>query len=176
MNKNRNTILYIAASLDGYIAREDGSIDWLESAEGEGDNGYSNFYSTIDTVNMGNKTYQHTKILADEFPYKGKTCYVFSRQKQPNDENVQFINEDLSEFIKKVKEQPGSNIWIVGGAELLDQFMKENLVDEFIVAIIPTILGKGIPLFKAGNPESKLTLTDMQKSGQIALLHYKKQR
>lgn len=170
----RNTVLYIAASLDGFIAREDGSIDWLEVAEGDGDNGYRAFYETIDTIIMGNKTYQHTKILTDDFPYKGKQCFVFSRQKEIQDENVHFINEEIPSFLQKLKEQDGSKIWIVGGAVLLDAFMKADLVDEFIISIIPINLGKGIPLFKTNNPEVQLKLTHIQQYGQIAQLHYKK--
>nr|WP_263326845.1 dihydrofolate reductase family protein [Neobacillus sp. Marseille-Q6967] len=174
MTSKRKIVLYIAASLDGFIAREDGSIDWLEAAEGEGDNGYSAFYDTVDTIIMGNKTYQHTKVLADEFPYRGKKCYVFSRQNQTDDDHVQFINEDIPSFIHKLKEQDGLKIWIVGGADLLDAFLKEKLVDEFVVAIIPAILGNGIPLFKENNPELKLKLTKMKQYGQIAILNYKK--
>ncbi|MFD9625867.1 dihydrofolate reductase family protein [Peribacillus muralis] len=175
MNSNRKTVLYIASSLDGFIAREDGSLDWLYATEGEGDNGYGTFYETIDTVIMGNKTYQHTKVLADEFPYKDKKCYVFSRQNEgKNDGNVQYINEDIASFIQVLKKQGGSKIWIVGGSELLDVFMKEKLVDEFIVAIIPIILGKGIPLYKADNPEVRLKLTEIQQFGQVAQLHYEK--
>lgn len=175
MNAKRKIVLFIASSLDGFIAREDGSIDWLEGIEGEGDNGYATFYETIDTVIMGNKTYQHTKILAEEFPYKGKKCYVFSRKKeQNNDEHVQFVSEEIPSFFQRLIKQEGSRIWIVGGAELLDTIMKENLVDEFIVSVIPIILGKGIPLFKANHPEVQLKLIEMQQFGQIAQLHYKK--
>jgi len=170
MKNNRNIVLFIATSLDGYIARGDGTVDWLEAVEGEGDNGYSTFYETIDTLIMGNKTYEQLKTLVDEFPYKDKICYVLSRKEQHHDENVQFIN-DVSAFLEQVK---GSNIWLVGGAVLLDEFMKEDLVDEFIISVIPILLGKGIPLFKNGNPEVELELVHMRQFGQIAQLHYKK--
>lgn len=76
---NRKTILYIAASVDGFIAREDGSIDWLDDFEGEGDNGYGDFYQTIDTVILGRSTYEHIKVLTADFPYKDKTCYVLTK-------------------------------------------------------------------------------------------------
>lgn len=168
----RPVVLYIAATLDGYIARENGEIDWLYEVEGEGDNGYSEFYHTIDTVLMGKNTYEHTFELADQFPYPDKRCYVFSRSEQEPSPHVTFVTEDVSGFIEKLKEQAGSKIWIVGGAEILDVLLKGKLVDEFIIAIIPTILGKGIPLFKEDNPELKLFLTGTKRFGQIVQLHY----
>ncbi|WP_042167668.1 dihydrofolate reductase family protein [Paenibacillus gorillae] len=168
----RPVTLYIAISMDGYIARENGEIDWLYEIEGEGDNGYSEFYETIDTVLMGNKTYEHTFELADQFPYPDKTCYVFSRSEKAPAPHVTFINEDVTGFIEKLKEQDRSKIWIVGGAEILDVLLKNSLVDEFILTMMPTILGKGIPLFKKDNPELKLFLSGTKRYGQMIQLHY----
>ncbi|KEQ22417.1 dihydrofolate reductase family protein [Paenibacillus tyrfis] len=168
----RPLVLYIATSLDGYIARENGEIDWLDDAEGEGDNGYSEFYETIDTVLMGNKTYEHTFELADQFPYPDKKCYVFSRSERQPNQHVTFVTGDVPVFIEKLKEQDGSKIWIVGGAEILDVLLKSNLVDEFIITMMPTILGKGIPLFKKDNPELKLSLAGTKRYGQMVQLHY----
>lgn len=91
----RQVVLYIAVSLDGYIARENGEIDWLYDVEGEGDNGYSEFYQTIDTVLMGNKTYEHTFELADQFPYPDKGCYVFSRSERQPSPHVTFVKGDV---------------------------------------------------------------------------------
>ncbi|MFC3746592.1 dihydrofolate reductase family protein [Paenibacillus sp. GCM10012306] len=168
----RPVVLYIAASLDGYIAKEDGGVDWLNDVEGEGDNGYSEFYQTIDTVLIGKKTYDQTFELADEFPYPDKQCYVFSRSEQPPSPHVTFVHEDVAGFVHKLKEQDGAKIWIVGGADILDVLMKEKLVDEFIVTITPIVLGNGIPLFKGDNPEIKLTLKEAKPSGQFVELHY----
>ncbi|MBU7314118.1 dihydrofolate reductase family protein [Paenibacillus oleatilyticus] len=168
----RPVVLYIAATLDGYIARENGEIDWLYEVEGEGDNGYSEFYQTIDTVLMGNKTYEHTFELADQFPYSDKKCYVFSRSEKELSPYVTFVTEDVPGFVEKLKEQEGSKIWIVGGAEILDVLLKRKLVDEFIIAFTPTILGKGKPLFKGDNPELKLSLTETKRFGQIVQHHY----
>ncbi|MFF2907570.1 dihydrofolate reductase family protein [Paenibacillus sp. NPDC057934] len=168
----RPVVLYIAASLDGYIARGDGGVDWLNDVEGEGDNGYSDFYNTIDTVLIGKKTYDQTFELTDEFPYADKQCYVFSRSEQPPSPYVTFIHEDMAGFVHKLKEQDGGKIWIVGGAEVLDVLMKEKLVDEFIVTITPIVLGNGIPLFKGDNPEQKLTLKGSKSLGQFVELHY----
>ncbi|AJS60921.1 dihydrofolate reductase family protein [Paenibacillus sp. IHBB 10380] len=168
----RSIVLYIAASLDGYIARENGEIDWLYEVEGEGDNGYDEFYQTIDTVLMGKTTYDHTFELADQFPYPDKKCYVFSRSAQDPSPHATFIKDDVSGFVAKLKEQEGAKIWIVGGAEILDVLLKEKLVDEFIITIVPTILGKGIPLFKKDNSEMKLVLNKTIRFGQFIQLHY----
>lgn len=174
MTMNKKVILYIAVSLDGYIAREDGRVDWLDEVEAEGDGGYGAFYDSIDTVIMGNKTYEHTKILADAYPYPGKRSYVYSRSAQGADEHVQFVSGDPAVWMQQVKEEAGSNIWLIGGAELLDAFMKADLVDEYIVSYIPVILGSGIPLFKSGNAEVKLRLKEVKRYGQMAQLHYVK--
>lgn len=168
----RPVSLYIAASLDGYIARENGELDWLFEVEGDGDNGYSDFYSSIDTVLIGRATYEHVLELEDEFPYKDKQCYVFSRSEQQPYPHVTFIYEDVTSFIRVLKAQDGAKIWIVGGADLLDVLLKEKLVDEFIVTVAPVLLGKGIPLFKENNPEVKLTLMDTQRQGQFVQMHY----
>ncbi len=96
----RKTVLYIAVSLDGMIAKEDGSIDWLDEFEGEGDNGYSDFYQTVDTVILGRSTYEHVKVLTPVFPYQDKTCYVFTGSPDSyQDEHVTFINEGARAFI-----------------------------------------------------------------------------
>ncbi|MDS9995763.1 dihydrofolate reductase family protein [Bacillus atrophaeus] len=170
---NRKTILYIAASVDGFIAREDGSIDWLDDFEGEGDNGYGDFYQTIDTVILGRSTYEHIKVLVADFPYKDKTCYVLTKTPDRfSDEHVIFIHEDMKDFIQRLKKQRGSNIWIAGGAELAHTLIKEGAIDEFIMTMIPVMLGSGIPLFHQHQTETKLRLTDMRRFGQAAQLHY----
>ncbi|WP_317956834.1 dihydrofolate reductase family protein [Paenibacillus chitinolyticus] len=165
-------VCFPVGDLDGYIARENGAIDWLYEVEGEGDNGYSDFYETIDTVLMGNKTYEHTFELADQFPYPDKKCYVFTRSEREPSPYVTFISGDIPEFIENLKDREGSKIWIVGGAEILDVLLKGDLVDEYIITIVPTILGKGIPLFKNDNPEKKLLLAMTKRYGQMIQLHY----
>ncbi|UNL83332.1 dihydrofolate reductase family protein [Priestia koreensis] len=177
MSKKRNVVLFIASSLDGYIATKDESLDWLYDVEGEGDNGYSEFYSTVDTVVMGKKTYDWIMNQDfKEFPYENKACYVFTRSSTENTKNVTFINEDLTTFADKLKRQDGKNIWIVGGGELLHFFLKENLVDELIITVAPAILGKGIPLFKEGDYQLNLSLKTMRNFNQFVELHYEVQK
>lgn len=170
----RNLVLFIATSLDGYIATKDESLDWLFKVEGEGDNGYSEFYETVDTVLIGKKTYDWIiKHETGEFPYKNKECYVFTRSPVEDTENVSFINEDITSFTNHLKNQEGKNIWIVGGGELLQSFVKEKLVDEIILTIAPTIIGNGIPLFKEGDFQFDLSLKGTRNFNQFVELHYR---
>ncbi|NGY81468.1 dihydrofolate reductase [Bacillus megaterium] len=170
----KKIVVYIAASLDGYIARENGEIDWLESVEGEGDNGYEAFYQTCDAVVMGKATYDHVLKLTPEFPYLGKKCYVFSRSAQGKDQYVEFINESVALFLNNLSQET-KKIRLVGGADILADFLTAKRVDEFIISVIPVLLGAGIPLFKRGIPEMNLKLTDIKQYGQIAQLYYEKE-
>ena len=173
MENQRKIILYIATSLDGYLATEDDSLEWLFKTDGEGDAGYSEFYETVDTILMGRRTYEWIiNMEGENFPYNNKDCYVFSKTVSGENENVKFVHEDIVSFVNKLKEAEGKHIWIVGGGELLHFFLKERLVDEFIITIAPTAIGKGIPLFKEAEFEFELTLKDMKRFNQFAQLHY----
>jgi dihydrofolate reductase len=166
-------VLYVASSLDGYIAKEDDSLDWLFKAEGQGDNGYSNFYETVDTILMGRRTYEQILVLENgKFPYKDKKCYVFSKTVNETNEHVEFVNDDILNFSNKLKRQIGKNIWIVGGGSLLNSFLKEKLVDEFIITIAPTIIGNGIPLFQKDDLEIELCLKGITRFSHFAQLTY----
>lgn len=173
MMEQRKLVLYIASSLDGYIATNEHNLDWLFAVEGEGDNGYSKFYDTIDTILIGRVTYDW--IIEHEngrFPYKGKECYVFSRTKKEHDEHVTFIYEDIVRFLIDLKSKNGKNIWLVGGGELLNSFIKEKLVDELIITVAPRLLGKGIPLFKSNDFQTSLTLKSINRFNQFVELYY----
>lgn len=173
MGKKRKLVLYIASSLDGYIATKDDSLEWLYNVEGEGDNGYSEFYETVDTVLLGKRSYDWIMQQdIGEFPYKNKECFVFTRSHIEDTEDVKFINDNVTKFIDKLKSQDGKNIWIVGGGELLDSFIQAKLVDDLIITIAPTILGKGIPLFKEGDYQLDLSLKGMRNFNQFVELHY----
>lgn len=172
MNQERKIILYIGTSIDGYIANEDGTLEWLESTEVEGDNGYSTLLERIDTVVMGKRTYDIVRGFDIDYPYTNLTNYVFSTSLEGKDEYVEFIKEDVKTFMKNLKKQPGKDIWLIGGGKLAREFFKENLIDEFQLAIAPVILGKGISLYTGGDIESKFTLAKVEKLGQLAMLHY----
>jgi dihydrofolate reductase len=173
MSKNRKLVLFIASSLDGYIATKEESLEWLFAVEGEGDNGFSEFYETIDTVLMGKRTYDWVmKQDLPEFPYKNKECYVFTRSSIKDTEDVKFVNSDVAKLVEELKQQGGKNIWIVGGGELLHTFIQEKLIDEYIITIAPTIIGKGIPLFKEGDHQIELVLKGTRNFNQFVELHY----
>ncbi|ULL18350.1 dihydrofolate reductase [Paenibacillus sp. H1-7] len=170
--KQRKVILYIAISMDGFIARENGDIEWLTAIEGEGDNGYGDFIQSIDTVIMGRSTYEQLGTLSDEFPYPEQTCYVFTSSAMKEDPNVEFVREDIPAFVRKLQQQEGSDIWLVGGAGLAEHFMKADLIDEYIISTVPIVLGQGIPLFKGNLPEIPFVLKEVRRYGQIAQCHY----
>jgi dihydrofolate reductase len=174
MSLNRKVVVFIASSLDGYIATEDESLEWLFKVEGEGDNGYSEFYQTVDTVIMGRRTYDWIiKHEPTNFPYQNKECFVFSTNRNQDSEHVQFIQTaNIEEFIEKLKNRAGKNIWIVGGGELLHHFLKNNLIDELILTLAPTLIGKGIPLFRERDSELELVLKRTRTFNQFVELHY----
>lgn len=171
--KKSNVILYIAMSLDGYIARPDGAVDWLDDVEGEGDNGYSEFYSQVGTVIMGRKTYEEVLKLTNEFPYAGKACYVLSSHPQESSPEVTFTDEELETLVSRLKEQSDGYVWLVGGGQLVKQFLEKKLIDEIELYIIPKLVGEGIPLFPEGTPPANFELTDTGRYGQIAALKYR---
>lgn len=177
MGKKRKLVVFIAASLDGYIATKEDSLDWLFKVEGEGDNGYSEFYETVDTVVMGKRTYDWLmNENLKEFPYKNKECYVYTRSAMEDTENVKFVNGDVKEFVENLKRKNGENIWIVGGGELLQSFIQEKLIDEFIITIAPIILGSGISLFREGDYQVDLSLLGTKNFNQFVELHYEVKR
>lgn len=173
MKNQRKVVLFIAQSLDGYIATKEDSLDWLFKVEGKGDNGYSEFFKTIDTILIGKRTYDWImKHEKGQFPYQNKDCYVFSRSPLDDTNDVKFVNEDIVNFTHNLKKGSGENIWIVGGGDLLHTFLKEKLVDELILTIAPTIIGEGIPLFKVGDYQLDLSLQRTRTFNQFVELHY----
>lgn len=173
MKHTRKLVIFIATSLDGYIATEDDSLEWLFKVEGEGDNGYSEFYETIDTMLLGRRTYDWlVEQVKGDFPHKDKQCFVFSKSVKRQDAYVNFIEEDVATFVERLKQEEGSNIWCVGGGELIHALLTANLVDEFIVTVAPVILGKGIRLFKEGDYGYELVLKGTKRFNQFVELHY----
>lgn len=169
----RKLVLFIASSLDGYIATEEHSLDWLFAVEGEGDNGISKFYETVDSILMGRVTYDWIMDYEKgKFPYEGKECFVFSKSRKEDNPYVTFVNEDIPQFTKNLKNKNGKAIWLVGGGNLLDTFMKENLVDEIIITIAPVLIGSGIPLFKNYHFQTSLLLKSVNRFNQFVELHY----
>lgn len=171
---NRKIVCYIAASLDGYIATEDDSLDWLFKVEGEGDAGYAEFMETIDTVVMGRRTYDWVmEMEKGEYPYAGLKSYIFSHSVPAAvSEDIEFIHMEIPIFAEKLKNMPGKNIWVIGGSELLADFVEGGLIDEFIISIAPVIIGKGIPLFRKSDLMTEFKLKEVKRYGEFAQLHY----
>ncbi len=169
----RQVILFIAASLDGYIARTDGTIDWLFTDQ---DYGYAAFYEGVDTVLLGRKTYEQA-LTFGEFPYSGKECCVFSRMPgRGSDDRVVFLNEQPADVVRRLRAKEGKNIWLVGGSELVREFVLADLIDTYVISVHPVILGAGIPLFRAPLPMHLLTLRDTTtfSSGLVQLTYTRK--
>ncbi len=155
----RKIRLFIASSLDGYIARTSGDVDWLFT---DADYGYAEFFDSIDTVLMGGKTYRQI-LEFGEYPYKGKKGFVFSKTLQGKNDDVEFVGGDIKSFIDKLRNDSGGDIWLVGGAEIIHYFIKERLLDELILSIHPIILGDGIPLIvKDASLSTKLQLKEVK--------------
>jgi dihydrofolate reductase len=151
----RRVKYFVASSLDGYIARTDGSVDWLLMDQ---DYGMSAFFKSVDVAVMGRRTYDKMLQLSPErafFP--GMENYVFST-KSGEGTKVTFVSEDVGEWTRAMTERPGKDIWLVGGGDLLRQFVEARLVDEIGLTIHPRLLGSGLPLFPAPYPELELEL------------------
>jgi dihydrofolate reductase len=163
----RNLVLYIATSLDGYIARPSGEIDWLFDDQ---DYGYKAFIAGIDTVLMGRKTYE-TALSFGDYPYKGMRGFVFSRTARIPDDRVSFASGDPAELIRELKNAPGKKLWLVGGGEIISECVRHDLVDEYRIFVHPLLLGAGIPLFKKGLPARRLKFvrTGSFSSGLVEL-------
>jgi dihydrofolate reductase len=148
----RKIIVFIATSADGYIARLDGDVDWLNRPRTAGDYGMAAFYRSIDTILWGRKTYelalafQKRGIKGAAFDPKVKN-YVFSHQPPPSPaSSVEFVTEPIRTFAERLRATPGKHIWMMGGAGLIGSFLDANELDEFIIHVIPQFIGEGIPL------------------------------
>ena len=171
---SRKLLLYISASLDGYIATEAGDLDFLSSVAQEGeDYGYYDFVKSVDTVIIGRKTYEKVISMGFEYPHVDKDVYIITRTPRPDVGTFKFYSGDLTELVQGLKKMPGKNIYCDGGAEIVQKLLQANLIDEIIISIIPFLLGGGIRLFKEGRPMQKLKLiSSKQFEMGLVQLHY----
>lgn len=160
--KMRKVILYIAMSLDGFIADKDGGVGWLSDQDENNQNfgSYSDFIKTIDTVILGYKTYHQlvTELSSDKWFYSGMKSYVLTHKDEKNTSEIVFTTQNPKDLVLKLKEEQGKDIWICGGASIANQLIKLNLIDRYHITIIPTILGSGVRLFNDDNVDIKLKL------------------
>lgn len=173
---NRKLILYIAASLDGYIAKPNDNLDFLSIVQQEGqDYGYTDFVKTIDTVIIGRKTYDWVMAQVPEFPHADKTSYVITRTARPDVGKTHFYTGGLKELVLKLKAGEGKHIFVDGGAEIVHELLKDKLIDELIISIVPILVGAGTKLFKDGRPEQLLELVSSKAFEKgLVQLHYKR--
>ena len=178
----RKIIVYIATSADGFIARKDGAVDWLDRPRTAGDYGMGKFYKSIDTILWGRKTYD----LVLKFQKEGKDTpdmggiknYAFSR-KPPKKvaDGFEFVKEPIKKFAKRLRAKKGKDIWMMGGAGIIASFLDCGEIDEFIIHVIPTFIGEGIPLIAPRHRTVPLKLISIKKfTDGVVRLHYSVQR
>ncbi|SHG44674.1 Dihydrofolate reductase [Fodinibius roseus] len=176
----RKLSLFIATSLDGYIAKPNDDLSFLELVEKEGeDYGYAEFTATVDTIIVGRKTYDYVlrEIGPSHYDNGKRDVYVITRTERPNAGRVKFYSGNLTELVQKLKNDQRKNIYCDGGAEIINELLKNDLIDEFIISIIPILLGNGIRLFKDGRPEQTLEfVTSKTFDTGLAQLHYRRKK
>ena len=155
---SRQLILYIAMSLDGYIAKEDGNLDFLSVVETPGEDfGHTDFLQGIDTVIWGRKTFDKVLSFGIGVPYKNKKVYVISKERTGNHEHAVYYN-NVASLVQDLKKKKGKNIYCDGGAEIVFELLQQRLFDRLIISVIPHLLGSGVRLFKEGFEEQALQL------------------
>jgi dihydrofolate reductase len=166
----RKVVLGLGISLDGYIARPDGSVDFLFLPK---DYSMGPFLATIDAALVGRKTYEVSlKMGGGDFGGSAMKSYVFSHSQAPGERGgVTFVDESPKSFLNRLRKRPGKNIWLMGGGELARDFLKDDLVDELYIGIVPVLIGEGIPLFPSGFPQREFSLLENKtySKGLIAL-------
>lgn len=175
----RKVVLFIAMSLDGYIADSRGNVSWLhgQGTEEEIDT-YAGFVKDVDTVLMGWNTYHQivTELSPEEWVYGNLMSYVFTHNNCDSTEQIRFTDEEPAELVRTLKRQRGKDIWICGGANLIGQLMRANLIDRYYISVIPVLLGGGIRLFGAFPQSQELCLTKTQSYDGIVELVYERRQ
>jgi len=180
MTHKRKIIVRIATSADGFIARSDGSFDWLDRPSPEGNYGMDEFYKSIDTVLWGRKTcdqaleYQKKGVAEAAFDTTMKN-YVFTRGAVPSaaPAGLEYVKEPIKAFATRLRESEGKDIWMMGGGGIIGSFLDEGEIDEFMISVIPVFIGEGIPLLGPGRRTIPLKLISSTKFADgVVSLHY----
>ena len=173
-NTHRKIIVEIAISADGYIARPDGDVKWLDRLKG--DYGMGEFMNSVDTILWGRKTYDkglEMGMKSDMFGAQTKN-YLFSRS-HPGKllGSFELVKEPIKTFAQRLRAEPGKNIWMMGGGEIIASFLDEGEIDEFSLNVIPTFIGEGIPLIHPRHRSVELQLlSTKQFPDGVVHLHY----
>jgi dihydrofolate reductase len=180
MVNKRKIIVHIATSADGFIARTDGSFDWLDRPSPKGNYGMDEFYKSIDTILWGRKTcdmaleLQKKGVAEASFDSRVKN-YVFTRGavQSAAPVGVEYVKEPIKAFARRLREAEGKDIWMMGGAAIIGSFLDEGEIDEFVISVIPVFIGEGIPLLGPGRRTIPLKLISSAKfEDGVVSLHY----
>ena len=176
----RKLSLFIATSLDGYIAKPNDDLNFLKIVEKEGeDYGYTPFIENIDTIIIGRETYDYVlrEVGPSHYDNGQRDVYVITKTERPKVGRTTFYAGNIADLVHQLKSKNGKDIYCDGGAEVINELLKHDLVDEFIISVIPILLGDGIKLFKDNRPEQLLELIS-SKAFETGLtqLHYKRKR
>lgn len=170
----RKVVLYIATTIDGYIADKDGKIDFLKPFETMEDLKpyYSNFMRNVDTTIMGRKTYEQliNELSPEVWPYEEQMSYIYTKE-EINKANIKSTQEDPNDLVKRLKQESGKDIFLIGGAHTAQEFMKDDLIDEYKVFVMPVALESGIKLF---DPKRfpKIKIENVERIGDVNFITY----
>lgn len=173
----KKVVLYIAVSLDGYITDSQGLVEWIKGQDDavESEDTFTTFFSNIDTVVMGRKTFDQivTELSPNRWPYIGATTYVLTHRNEADATgNIRFRNMDACQLVEELRQKAGGDIWICGGAEVAGRLIEKNMINIYHLAIIPVILGGGVRLFDGSMPKIDLTLIETKKYNGIVEVVY----
>jgi dihydrofolate reductase len=175
MTQKRKIIVHIATSADGYIARPDGSLDWLTSRPApKGFYAMPEFTHSVDAKLLGRKTFDLSVEMGAPFSAHDRH-FVFSRQPPPRSvpAGVEFVSQSIGAFAERLRGEPGKNIWMMGGGELIASFLDDNAIDEFIITVVPIFIGEGIPLIAPRHRDVPLTLRSVKPFPDgVVQVHY----
>ena len=174
---NRKVIVYIAMSLDGYIAGPNDDLSFLSSVQMEGeDYGYAEFVAKVDSVIVGKRTYDTVINLGYEFPHKDKDSWIITRTEKVAEGNVKFYSGDLKKLVEELTSKEGKNIFVDGGAWVVNELLRHQLIDEIHLSLVPVLLGEGVRLFQGNYPSDQFHLVQAQSydSGLVKMVYQRK--
>lgn len=176
----RTVSVFIATSLDGYIAKPNDDLSFLKLVEKEGeDYGYAEFTATIDTIIVGRKTFDWVakEIGTSHYDNGQRDVYVMTRTERESVGKIKFYTGSIAALVHQLKSKEGKNIYCDGGAEVINELLKCDLVDDLIISVVPVLVGNGTRLFKDGRPEQQLELlTAKTFDTGLTQLHYKRKK
>ena len=172
--------MFIAMSLDGFIAKPNDDLSFLKIVERPGeDYGYRDFVSEIDTIIIGRKTYDFVKknIGLEHYDNGERDVFVITRSPRKPQGRVHFIHSDLEDFVRGLKQKGGKHIYCDGGAEIINALLREDLIDVLIISIIPVLLGEGTRLFQYKDLDMELRKLHVKSfDSGLVQVHYRPQK